>query len=303
MSIKLPYLAKFGYEALEKVPNGDGSYGSVYKGKLINGTQYVAIKRIHKKVLNNRFKERFQKEASLLYNTHNQYIVKYIDYFDEKDEFFILTEYIEGYSLQTFISQNKLMNDLGTLLKIFLQVLKGILYLHRKKILHLDIKPSNIMLDKNNDVRIVDLGISKTITEVRNKIIGTVKYMSPEQATGQQLSYASDIYSIGVTMIASLLGESPYQNINDNNVVINFIKDIDLIHLNNIKDYMIFQSSKFKRDWSIVPEKYLGYILKRATTKQIANNTTPANKKYLERYSSCEEMYNDLLQLKKAYYG
>lgn len=279
----LPYLDEYNYNVIKRVPDGKGSFGTVYLAHATKTGQMVAVKRLHQKYTNdNEERESLKREASRLLQFNSKYIVKLYDFISKPHEIYIITEFVFGQSLKKYISENKKVNK-KEFIHIFRQVLSGLDQIHRKGISHLDIKPSNIMLDNNLGVKIVDLGIAQAINEDEGIIVGTKRYMSPEQTRGDKLIFFSDIYSLGVTMITALLGESPYQGLKDNKLLFWMIQNVPLIMHENGR-YFYFQATRNKR--TEIKNLSLAKFLAKATAKEES-----------KRYSSCRAMYKDLMLL------
>ncbi|WP_415430266.1 protein kinase domain-containing protein, partial [Staphylococcus borealis] len=122
-------------------------------------------------------------------------------------------EYIEGPTLSDYIkSHGQLAPEKA--IKFAEQIFKGIHHAHEKGIVHRDIKPQNIIIDRNQTLKIVDFGIAKALSETAmtqtNHVVGTVQYLSPEQAKGEKTGARSDIYSLGIVLYEMLIGHPPF---------------------------------------------------------------------------------------------
>jgi serine/threonine protein kinase len=199
------------YELLEKI--GEGGMGNVYKAKCHVLNRFVAIK-ILKTELNNDedFVARFKREAISIAKLLHPNIVNVHDVGTDENINFIVMEYIEGKTLNQVIKAKGRINSTETL-DIAYQIAKAIECAHKSKIVHRDIKPDNIMIMEDNMVKVMDFGIAKvadssTVTNV--SIMGTVRYLSPEQAKGNLVEGRTDIYSLGVVMYEMVTGKVPY---------------------------------------------------------------------------------------------
>lgn len=199
---------------------GRGAMGTVYLGHEIGTRKLFAIKRV-KDVLSNRLaiRERARLEASLMFN-HPNLVEMYgcCEVAPNSGPIFIISGFIQGENIDSFISQNvkKLPNSEQRICNMFISVLDALSYIHSKKILHLDIKPSNIMVEQGRNVRLMDLGIADVSahTEVHSEMMGTPRYAAPEQfagsTVGTELTNATDIYQAGVTLYELLTGKNPF---------------------------------------------------------------------------------------------
>ena len=124
------------------------------------GSQAVKVHSETGKVLFNKFKEKLIKEAKILSEVHHPYIVNVLEVFEENNTAYIAMEYISGFSLKYMLEKNGILPE-ATVLKYVRQIGEALQFVHDKSILHLDIKPSNILIDKNGNARLIDFGVSK----------------------------------------------------------------------------------------------------------------------------------------------
>lgn len=193
---------------------GSGGMGTVYKAFDYELQRKVAIKFLSIDLLREpHFRERFKKEA--IHQAHlshpNIAIVHRLVEYNGKTG--IVIEYIRGNSLSNILKRNKLLS-LNDSVYIVKQVLAGVGYAHAKGFIHRDVKPSNIMLNNEGQIKILDFGLSKNLEEATQTnspgIMGTYSYMSPEQVMNRPVSHQSDIYSIGCTFYEMLAGFPPF---------------------------------------------------------------------------------------------
>ncbi|MGM0443542.1 MAG: serine/threonine protein kinase [Fibrobacterota bacterium] len=155
---------------------------------------------------------RFETEARAISRLEHNNIVSLYDYGVEQGLSYFSMQYIEGDNLAALIPRKGL--SVRTVLDYSRQICRGLLYAHRKGIIHRDVKPQNILIDKNNTCNITDFGIArlfrgKRVTQA-GMAVGTPEYMSPEQAAGDSLDYRTDIYSLGILMYEMLTGDVPF---------------------------------------------------------------------------------------------
>ena len=165
-----------------------------------------------------------EKEIQLLENLHHPHVITYFTSFRENNNFYIVTEYINGGSLEDLlkknISQGKLIDE-RTIWDLLVQSLSGLLYLHEnKKIIHRDIKPDNILLDFEGRLKISDFGVSAIKSEEVEDLVrchytvrGPIDFMAPEMAMGGSYDFKSDIYMLGLTFFIMMSNQMPEKKI------------------------------------------------------------------------------------------
>lgn len=201
------------YEIEEVI--GVGGMAVVYKAYDSIDDRTVAVKILKDEYLaNEEFRRRFKNESKAIAVLSHQNIVKVYDVsFGDRLQYIVM-EYIEGITLKEYIGQRGVL-DWNETLYFIIQVLRALQHAHDKGIVHRDIKPQNIMLLENGTIKVADFGIArfnhgetKTISE---KAIGSVHYMSPEQAKGEATDEKADIYSVGVMLYEMLTGKLPFE--------------------------------------------------------------------------------------------
>ena len=164
----------------------------------------------------------------LEYKLNKKNFINIIDLIQEPDECAIVMEYFEGVTLKDYFAKNKKISD-NQIKEIFLSMLNAVEGAHSLGIIHRDIKPSNFMIGINNTIKLMDFGIAKNVNAnnleytqtVINTNIGTPLYMSPEQVKGLgNVTYSTDIYSLGILLWEMVMGKSLYAK----NLSINEIK-------------------------------------------------------------------------------
>ena len=204
------------YEIIEKI--GSGGMADVYKAKCHRLNRMVAIKFLKpeyssdpKCVMN------FRKEAESCAGLTHPNIVSVYDVGDEGDLHYIVMELVEGITLKRYIEKRGQL-DLKEAIGIAIQIAQGLEAAHAKHVVHRDIKPQNIILSREGKVKVADFGIARATTSntIQELAIGSVHYLSPEQARGGYSDERSDIYSLGITMYEMLAGKLPF--VGDSNV-------------------------------------------------------------------------------------
>ncbi len=204
------------YRILENL--GVGGMGVVFKAVHIKLDKVYAIKMIAPGLaMNESFIKRFQSEAKSLAKFEDPNIVRIYDLRSDNDQWFIVMEYVEGINLSDKIARDGAY-QWQEALPIVKQILTAIGHAHKAGIIHRDIKPNNVMITKEGNVKITDFGLAKDQTNSAQTITvgsgGTLFYMSPEHIKG--LSFTdkrSDIYSIGMTIYEMIAGSVPFKNI------------------------------------------------------------------------------------------
>jgi serine/threonine-protein kinase len=209
------------YEILNEI--GSGGMGVIYKGKHRTTGADIAIKVMHPRDMTKTgHLQRFQQEARTAATLRHPNIVLVHDFgVTEHSIAFLVMEWLEGPTLENNLKQEGKLS-LQRFLNIFEQCASALALAHKNGIIHRDIKPSNIILTKLEDredvVKIVDFGIAKVLAtedeETLNltqtgEILGSPKFMSPEQCMGKAMDYRSDIYSLGCVMYEAIVGVAP----------------------------------------------------------------------------------------------
>ena len=205
------------YEILELL--GTGGMSSVYKANDPNLDRVVAIKIIHPHLsVNDDFIRRFRAEAQSVAQLRHPNIVQVFDFDTADDTAYIVFEYVPGENLQERLArmtvQGRVMSA-EEVTRISGQIAEALDYAHARGLVHRDVKPANILLDVHGDAMLADFGIVKITDDVQHTatgaVIGTARYMSPEQIKGAQLDGRTDLYSLGIAMFEMASGQLPYQ--------------------------------------------------------------------------------------------
>ncbi|WP_102400626.1 Stk1 family PASTA domain-containing Ser/Thr kinase [Haloimpatiens massiliensis] len=200
------------YELLEKI--GEGGMAEVYKAKCHILNRYVAIKILKNEFANNEdFVKKFQTEARAAGSLSDSRIVNIYDVGNEDNINYIVMEYIKGKTLKEVINEKGKIEYIRAI-EIAIGIAKALECAHKNDIIHRDIKPHNIMITEEGNVKVTDFGIARvsnfsTITNT-NKVVGSAHYFSPEQARGTIVDCRSDIYSLGILMYEMVTGKVPY---------------------------------------------------------------------------------------------
>jgi serine/threonine protein kinase len=252
---------------------GQGGWSMVYKG--IHATLHmpVAIKMLkHDLAMDAYFSQKFHNEAKVIARLSHDNIVHVYDIEYLYKTIFIVMEYLEGISLE-YELYNMPGIPFPRVLKILIQVCKGLCYAHEHGIVHQDIKPANIFLQSGDRVRIVDFGLAcPTGSEDEEDLVGTPHYMAPEQIDGEPVDQRTDVYSLGITAYEMATGQRPFlhKNVQD---ILNAHREQPIPDPRSINPHL--------------PPEFCNLIIKAA-------EKDPGN-----RYDNVQQILDELMQLAK----
>ncbi len=208
--VKLGMMISDRYEILEKI--GSGGMADVFRAKCHRLNRFVAIKFLKQEYSQDvKFVTKFRGEAQSVAGLSHPNIVSIYDVGEDGDLYYIVMEYIEGITLKRYIEEKGKLS-VKEAVGIGLQIAAGLNAAHNNNIVHRDIKPQNILLSKDGTAKVTDFGIAKAASSntITSNAMGSVHYISPEQARGGFSDEKSDIYSLGVTMYEMLTGTLPF---------------------------------------------------------------------------------------------
>ena len=234
----------------------------------------VAVKMLRDQFLeDSELLEQFRREAKSAARLVHPYIINIYDVVSEGSNQYIVMEYVDGVTLKEYMQEHKL--SLNTVLEIAVRLADALQHAHSHNIIHCDIKPQNILIDKNMNPKIADFGIAKMVTNqtmvYSKSVMGSVHYISPEQACGGKITASSDVYSLGIVLFEMLTGEVPYVGTTAVSVAMMHVEK----PVPQLKDYM-----------DNVPEG-MQEIMNKALAKRCE-----------DRYANAGQMRRDLLNLK-----
>lgn len=257
------------YKILDMI--GGGGMANVYLAHDMILDRDVAVKMLRLDFANDEeFIRRFRREAQSATSLAHPNIVSIFDVGEEDTIYYIVMEYVDGHTLKQYIQQYSPL-PIEEALDILKQLTSALSHAHQNHIIHRDIKPHNILIDKNGNVKITDFGIAMALSATSitqtNSVLGSVHYLSPEQARGGMANNKSDIYSLGIVMFELLTGRLPFSG--------ESAVSIALKHLQS--------ETPSARRWNpAIPQSVENIILK-ATAKDQTH-----------RYNSADEMEDDL---------
>ena len=262
------------YKVLELIGSGGMAY--VYKAEDVKDGKIVAVKILKEEFLDNEeLLRRFKNESKAIGLLSHDNIVKVYDVNFSDSIQYIVMEYVDGITLRDYMDSKGKLSWKDTVF-FTTQILKALQHAHDRGIVHRDIKPQNIMLLEDGSIKVMDFGIARfehngtrTITD---KAIGSVHYISPEQARGEETSVTADIYSVGVVMYEMLTGTLPFDSDSAVSVAIKQISDTP------------------KDPTSIEPS--IPKALEEITLKAMSKNPE-------DRYQSADQMLRDFDEFKK----
>jgi eukaryotic-like serine/threonine-protein kinase len=257
------------YKILDMI--GGGGMANVYLAHDMILDRDVAVKMLRLDLTNDEeFIRRFHREAQSATSLTHPNIVNIYDVGEENDLYYIVMEYVNGQTLKQYIQQYSPLRVEETI-GIMRQLTSAIANAHQNSIIHRDIKPHNILMDLNGKVKITDFGIAMALSATSitqtNSVLGSVHYLSPEQARGGMANKKSDIYSLGIVMFELLTGRLPFSG--------ESAVSIALKHLQS-------ETPSVRRWNQSIPQSVENIVLK-ATAKDP-----------FHRYNSVEEMEEDL---------
>ena len=250
---------------------GTGGMAAVYLAKDLILDRLVAIK-----VLRLDFRQnddamrRFRREALSATQLTHPNIVGVYDVGQSQEMNYIVMEYVEGTDLKDYVRQKGALHPIEAV-RIMMQIVSAIAAAHQNRIIHRDIKPQNILIDKEGNVKITDFGIAVALSDTSltqtNTLLGSVHYLSPEQARGGMATIQTDIYALGIVLYELLTGKVPFDGESAVSIALKHFQEPLPTIVNPI---------------AMVPQSLENIVLK-ATAKDP-----------MHRYKSCYEMFQDL---------
>lgn len=206
------------YKLLER--SGSGGMATVYKAQDLMLRRLVAVKILHENLTGDEeFLRRFQREAHAAANLSHPNIVTVHDIGQDGHRHYIVMEFVNGRTLKELIRDHVEQTghplSIARTLELGIQICAGIGYAHRAGLVHCDVKPQNVLVTRDDRVKVADFGIARAMSQASlqtgSMLWGTPHYFSPEQAAGEPATPASDVYAIGIILFEMLSGRLPFQ--------------------------------------------------------------------------------------------
>ncbi|XP_058213886.1 serine/threonine-protein kinase STY46-like [Rhododendron vialii] len=200
-----PRLLKFGKQV------ASGTYGDLYKGTYCN--QEVAIKILKPDQINADCRKDFAQEVFILRKVRHRNVVQFIGACTQSPSLCIVTEFMSGGSVYDYLHKRKGTFKLPSLLRVAIDISKGMDYLHQNNIIHRDLKAANLLMDEHDVVKVADFGVARVKAQsgVMTAETGTYRWMAPEVIEHKSYDHKADIFSYGIVMWELLTGKIPYE--------------------------------------------------------------------------------------------
>lgn len=260
------------YEIIEKI--GGGGMALVYKARCQLLNRFVAVKVLRREFTNDtEFIKKFQRESQAAASLSHHNIVNIYDVGNEEGIYYIVMEYVNGITLKDYVNKKKKLGAEETL-RIATQIAEALNHAHKNKIIHRDIKPHNIMINRDLEIKVMDFGIARATTSTTlvdgGDVMGSVHYFSPEQARGGYTDEKSDLYALGIVMYEMLTGHVPFEGSSPINVA-----------LKHVQENIEFN----EEEKAIIPENVQNIVMRCVQKEQSM------------RYSSALELLNDMRKI------
>ena len=196
---------------------GEGGMAAVYRALDLRTGHRVAVKFLRQELqANQEFLDRFRREATAASRMSHHNIVNLLDIGDNPSAPYLVFEFVDGKTLKEIITEHGKLPQ-GTAVQIAIRILSALRHAHEAGVIHRDIKPQNVLVDRQGYIKVSDFGIARMVDtntqdgESRQSVMGSVHYFSPEQARGETATAASDLYSVGCVLYEMLTGKMPFE--------------------------------------------------------------------------------------------
>jgi serine/threonine protein kinase len=206
------------YQIVEKI--GEGGMGEVFRGVDINLDRDVAIKVMRTELARRpEILQRFRKEAVVLAKLNHSNIATLYNFIHDGNNYYMVMEFAPGQTLDVLVADCVGGLPWRYALELFMDALRAIDHAHKQGIIHRDIKPANMMVSERDTLKVLDFGIARVLGESgftkAGIVVGTTKYMSPEQILGRSIDTRSDIYALGIVLYKMLTGHVPFEGLGE----------------------------------------------------------------------------------------
>src|SRR5262245_31032619 len=198
---------------------GSGGMSSVFRARDVQLDRRVAIKILHERYVDDpEYVERFRREARAVARLSHPNIVTVIDRGEDEARQYIVFEHVDGENLKELVGRTGRL-PVRRAVELALSVADGLSFAHEHGLVHRDVKPQNVLLSHEGDVKVTDFGIARSLdvehgVTQTGTVLGTGEYLAPEQASGKPVSPATDVYSLGVVLWELLVGDVPFSGEN-----------------------------------------------------------------------------------------
>ncbi len=267
-----------GYKILGKL--GAGAMAVVYKARQLSLDRTVAIKVLPKRFSENPdYVSRFYKEGRAAAKLNHNNIVQAIDVNEAGGYHYFVMEYVEGKTIYDDLAKGKIFSE-DEAIDIILQVADALSHSHQRGLIHRDVKPKNIMITKDNVIKLADMGLARETSDVKaaeseaGKAFGTPYYIAPEQIRGElDIDARADIYSLGCTLFHMITGRVPFQADNPSDVMRKHLKE------------------------PLIPPDHINTTLSAGISEVVE---VAMAKKKQDRYANAQELIEDLDAIRKG---
>ncbi len=205
-----------GFQIMAKL--GQGAMATVYKARQLSLDRIVAIKVLPKRLSENQeFVDRFYREGRAAARLNHPHIVQAIDVGESGGYHYFVMEFINGKTVYDVLQEMGVMDE-ATALKVSLQTARALDHAHARGFIHRDVKPKNVMLTEDGEVKLADMGLAREVSDYKTaeseqgRAYGTPYYISPEQIRGEiNIDFRADIYSLGATIYHMVTGKVPFE--------------------------------------------------------------------------------------------
>ena len=292
----------------DKNPLGKGAFGEVWKVTHENSKKVYCIKMMTKRdIFEQKLINQINKEIGIMYNINHPYSVKLYNHFEDNEKLYLIMELASNGNLYNFIQNNKKIKTKEMIKKIIIQVIEIIKYLHSLDIIYRDIKPENILLDKDYNVKLCDYGWASYLSKGQfcSAYCGTPEYVSPEVIKKYPYNEKVDIWGIGVLIFELVFGYPPFtSNFNEdrfNNIKegkINWPKDLNDMELKDLIEKILKVNPKDRISLDeIEKHQWLFDIYKKMKEEKKTNDTFENKEKSQTEIYKSNIMHNGISKL------
>lgn len=250
-----------------------GGSATLYLGVDLNRGEQVAVKELKEHLFKDEYtKQKFREEANRYLDLEHPNIVELVDLILYPNKGYLVMEYVEGKNLRDYMNTVTGPLPFQNAALLISETLNALEYAHYNEVIHMDIKPSNIMLSNSNQIKLIDFGISYSRDKVNDgSRMGTPYYMSPEQIDWKNIDERTDIYSLGITLYELISGRLPFKSNGTTEELLSIIKKEPIKPVTALNSY----------DYEL--ESEMNSIIQKATAKQPE-----------DRYQNCQEFKSAL---------